>query len=104
MSPRAVVSFTFFFAITAAAALSRLTLTGTESRKHILAFWILAVTVEAVIKPRLRVRPSLWLALLTGACATGAIVFVRWHLEGLCPHTWPQCPHPIYAARKSWGF
>jgi hypothetical protein len=103
MPRQAMVSFALLVAIIAAAGLSRLTLTEIESRKQIIVFWILAIVIEAVIKPRLRVKRSLWIAFLTALCATGAILLVRWYLKGFCPHTWPQCPDPIYAFRKSLG-
>lgn len=92
-----------FLTIVSLAALTRYFLTETESRLQIFIFASLAAFVEWIVKPSLGMRPQLPIAFLTGVCSAAAIVLVRWHLEGLCPHTWPQCPDPIYAVRKSWG-
>lgn len=98
-----MASIALLLTITCMAALSRFLLTETESRKQIIAFWVLSACAGGVLKLTLGLRRSWPLALLTGTTATAAILLVRWHLEGLCPHTWPQCPDPIYAIRKSWG-
>lgn len=103
MKPKHWGALALFLAIVSFAALSRYFLTETESRLQIFIFASLAAFVEWIVKPSLGMRPQLPLALLTGVCSAAAIVLVRWHLEGLCPHTWPQCPDPIYAVRKSWG-
>ncbi|WP_221420144.1 hypothetical protein [Novosphingobium chloroacetimidivorans] len=103
MSRQALISLVLLLLIVWAAVLSRLALTETESRKQILAFWVLAVTVEALVKPTLRLRSNLWMAILTGLCVTCAIVSVRWYLKGFCPHTWPQCRNPILDLVKSFG-
>lgn len=103
MKPKHWGALALFLAIVSFAALSRYFLTETESRLQIFIFASLAAFVEWIVKPSLGMRPQLPLALLTGVCSAAAILLVRWHLEGLCPHTWPQCPDPIYAVRKSWG-
>lgn len=103
MKFKAIWSFALSLAVVIFAALSRYILTETESRLQIMAFSSLAFCVEWIVKPSLGVTPRWSSALLTGLCSTAAIILVRWHLEGLCPHTWPQCPDPIYVVRKSWG-
>lgn len=103
MSRQALISITLLLALVGAAVLSRLTLTEVESRKQIFAFCCLTLIIEMLVKPTLRIRPNLWVALLTGLCATCAIVAVRWHLKGFCPHTWPQCRDPIRELVKSFG-
>lgn len=103
MKPKSIRSIAIFVAVVSFAALSRYLLTEIETRLQILVFLILAVCVEWIVKPLLGVRSQWLLAILTGLCSTIAIILVRWYLEGLCPHTWPQCPNPIYAIRKSWG-
>jgi hypothetical protein len=85
------------------AAVSRYLLPDIESRKQIITFWIIAICVEFVVKPKLGIRQSCALAVLSGVCATTAILLVRWHIKGLCPHTWPQCPDPAYAIWKAWS-
>jgi hypothetical protein len=103
MSHNRLKSVLFIFALSGAAALSRLCMPSISSRLQIAAFCFLAVGIEWFIKPELGKKPSVMVALLTCACTTAAILLVRWHTEGLCPHTWPQCTDPIYAVRKSWG-
>ncbi len=101
MTIKALGSFAFFSGIIGLAALTRFWLTETESRTQILVFCSLTACVEWGVKPLLGMRPRLVVALFTGVGAAGAILIVRWHLEGLCPHTWPQCPDPVYAVLKS---
>ena len=46
----------------------------------------------ALMVGREGVQVARWLtALATAIATTLAILAVRWHVEGLCPHTWPQC-------------
>jgi hypothetical protein len=84
-------------ALTGLATLSRLWFTETETRLQIAAFLAFAVCVEWVLKPRIGIRPKWPLMIITGCFTTGAIILTRWHLKGLCPHTWPQCPEPLEA-------
>lgn len=93
----------FLIGLTILAALSRYTLTSTESRRQIAAFWLVVICVERYLKPRVGLKPHWLPALFTCACTTGAIVLVRWQIKGLCPHTWPQCPSPVLALRTSIG-
>ena len=83
------------------AALGRYLLPDIETRKQIITFWIMSICVEFFVKPKLGIRQSWTLAILSGVCATTAILLVRWHIKGLCPHTWPQCPDPAYAIWKA---
>jgi hypothetical protein len=103
MSRLRLTSVLLILALSGAAALSRFCIPSISSRLQIAAFCFLAVGIEWFIKPELGKKPSVMVALLTCACTAAAILLVRWHTEGLCPHTWPQCTDPIYAVRKSWG-
>lgn len=67
-----------------AAALTRYELRDTESRIQILAFWLLAVVVQAFL-PRSRSPNDGWTLLLNGTAATLAIMLTRFALEGLPP-------------------
>lgn len=91
-------------ALTALAALSRHALPQTQSRVHILVFLLLAGLTEWGVRSASGLKPRLRVAILTGACTTGSILLVRWLREGLCPHTWPQCPDPLSAYSKMLGF
>jgi hypothetical protein len=93
----------FLIGLASLAALSRYTLTFTESRWQIAAFWLVVVCAEWYVKPRVGIKPQWLLALSTCACTTGAIILVRWHIKGLCPHTWPQCPSPMAGVLHSLG-
>lgn len=86
--------------MTAAAGASRLLLTTTESRVQIAAFLFIGALVELGVKPSWGISPRLGSWIATGMCTTFAILTVRWHLEGLCPHTQPLCQNPIGAAIK----
>lgn len=93
----------FLLGLTSLATLSRYMLTSTESRLQIGAFCLVVAFAEWYLKPRMHLKPHWLLAVLNCVCTTGAIVAVRWHIEGLCPHTWPQCPRPMSALLTSLG-
>ncbi len=77
--------------LVALAILSRFMLLDTYSRWQIAAFWLLAALLEWGVKPRIGLKARWLTALATAIATTLAILAVRWHVEGLCPHTWPQC-------------
>jgi predicted cobalt transporter CbtA len=103
VSREMVISIAVIMALSALAALSRYSFIHTESRVQITAFWILSGFAEWGLKPLLGIEPKLAIWLITGVCTTSTILLVRWSLEGLCPHTWPQCPDPIDAYGRILG-
>lgn len=81
---------------------SRYTFQETESRFQIFLLWIFAFVVEWGLKPTYGTRPDWRVFLAICFLAAGAVIAVRSKVEGLCPHTWPDCsfhrPIPLLRA------
>ena len=95
-----LVSLALVLALSGLAALSRYLLPTVLSRHQIAAFVIAAGAVELLIKPRFGVRPTWPAFVLTASCTTSTIIATRWSMQGLCPHTYPQCPDPVAMAES----
>ncbi|MBW6522397.1 hypothetical protein KZ810_02700 [Sphingomonas sp. RHCKR47] len=70
----------------------RFVLQATETRLQIVAVCVLAIAVDRLAKPMMRLRPSRTWCAAAAAAGTAGMLIVRWNLEGLCPHNpLPHC-------------
>ena len=73
------------------AIISRYTLLDVESRTQILCLWLIAATVEWPVKIALGLRSRSSSFLSVCVMIAIAVITTRGFIEGLCPHTWPNC-------------
>ena len=68
----------------ACGAVGRFTFQMVETRYQILTFIALAAAFELLRRPT-AINGTLWRGMANGAAAAGAIIAVKWHLEGISP-------------------
>lgn len=73
-------------AFAVAGAVSRFALQLTHSRLQVAAFVVAAVALEWLGSRWMPIVPSRFWGVANALAASAAILIVRWHLEGLCPH------------------